>query len=200
MNHYSMFTLTRGGTWAQTAVGVGLGAVLLLSSAQGAIAQPTPSAPTPTPFGSVEFSPEDVLNPAAEGFQAIYVDSVGNVLGAFFAIPGARLKIHANGLVEIDQRDYTTEANYRTDGRLRTLGDVELTYDSIGRLRSIDGTRFSYFSSGRPKSMGDIDFSYFSRGQLQRIEDVSFEYERNGTIRLISADRTRDGLPIVIAH
>lgn len=115
-------------------------------------------------------------------------------------IPGARLKIHANGLVEIDQRDYTTEANYRTDGRLRTLGDVELTYDSSGRLRSIDGTRFSYFSSGRPQSMGDVDFSYFSRGQLQRIEDVSFEYERNGTIKRISADQTRDGLPIVIAH
>jgi hypothetical protein len=198
MKHYSIFTLTRGGTWAQTAVG--LGAVLLLSSAQGAIAQSSHTAPAPTPFESVEFSPEDVLNPAADGFQAIYVDSVGNVLGAFFAIPGARLKIYANGLVEIDQRDYTTEANYRSDGRLRTMGDVELTYDSSGRLRSIDGTRFSYFSSGRPQSMGDIDFSYFSRGQLQRIEDVSFEYDRNGTLKRISADQTRDGLPIVIAY
>jgi hypothetical protein len=200
MKHYSIFTLTRGETWAQTAVGLGLGVVLLLSSAQGAIAQSSPTAPAPTPFESVEFSLEDVPNPAAAGFQAIYVDSVGNVLGAFFAIPGARLKIHANGLVEIDQRDYTTEANYRTDGRLRTLGDVELAYDSSGRLRSIDGTRFRYFSSGRPQSMGDVDFSYFSRGQLQRIEDVSFEYERNGSIRRISADQTRDGLPIVIAH
>ncbi|MFQ4139230.1 hypothetical protein PGN35_023240 [Nodosilinea sp. PGN35] len=197
MKHYSIFTLTRGETWAQTAIGLGLGVVLLLSSAQGAIAQSSPPAPAPTPFESVEFSPEDVLNPAAAGFQAIYVDSAGNVLGAFFAIPGARLKIHANGLVEIDQRD---EANYRTDGRLRTLGDVELTYDSTGRLRSIDGTRFSYFSNGRPQSMGDVDFSYFSRGQLQRIEDVSFEYERNGTLKRISADQTRDGLPIVIAH
>ncbi|MBD1919328.1 hypothetical protein [Phormidium sp. FACHB-77] len=85
---------------------------MLLSPAQRAIAQSSPTAPAPTPFESVEFSPEDVLNPATAGFQAIYVDSVGNVLGAFFAIPGARLKIHANGLVEIDQRDYTTEANY----------------------------------------------------------------------------------------
>lgn len=194
------FHLNQGNRWAQTAVGLGLGAVLLLSSAQSAITQSSPPAPAPTPFESVEFSSEDVLNPAASGFQAIYVDSVGNVLGAFFAIPGARLKIHANGLVEIDQRDYTTEANYRTDGRLRALGDVELTYDSSGRLRSIDGIRFSYFSSGRPQSMGNVNFHYFSRGQLQRIEDVSFEYERNGNLKRISADQTRDGLPVVIAR
>jgi hypothetical protein len=123
---------------------------------------------------------------------------VGNVLGAFFAIPGARLKIYANGQLEIDQRDYTTEATYRRDGRLSTLGNTTFTYDSAGRLRSIDGTRFSYFSSGRLQAMGDVDFSYFSRGQLQRIEDVSFEYERSGTIRRISAEQTRDGLPIVV--
>lgn len=192
MKHYSIFTLA--------SAAVGLGAVLLLSPAHRAIAQSSPTAPVPTLFELVEFRPEDVLNPAAAGIQAIYVDSVGNVLGAFFAIPGARLKIRANGLVEIDQRDYTTEANYRNDGRLRTLGDVELTYYSSGRLRSIDGTRFSYFSNGRPQSIGDVNFSYFSRGQLQRIEDVSFEYERTGTIRRISADQTRSGLPIVIVE
>lgn len=77
------FHLNQGNRWAQTAVGLGLGAVLLLSSAQSAITQSSPPAPAPTPFESVEFSSEDVLNPAASGFQAIYVDSVGNVLGAF---------------------------------------------------------------------------------------------------------------------
>ncbi|PSN15338.1 hypothetical protein C7293_07550 [filamentous cyanobacterium CCT1] len=102
---------------------------------------------------------DDALELGEEGFQAIYIDALGNVLGTFVTVPGARLKVFANGQLTIDQRDFTTEITYFSNGRIRTLGDARFEYFSGGQISSINGIRFSYFTNGRLASIGDVRFS-----------------------------------------
>jgi len=145
-----------------------------------------------------DFEVDDDLETAGEGVQAIYVDQVGNVLGTFVNIPGARIKVYANGEIAIDEQDYTQEIRYFSNGRIRTIGNAEFGYFSTGRIREIDGIAFSYFSSGRPRAVGNIDFEYFSSGRLAAIDNVRFEYDSTGQLETISAAQTSSGIRIVV--
>lgn len=196
MDYHSIVKLALGLVLAPPLLG--LNSLGLPSALVSAGAQTEPSYPTQTTF---DFE-DDTLRPSEEGFQAIYVDSVGNALGTFVTVPGARLKVYASGVVEIDQRDYTAEITYFDDGRLRRLGNTRFTYYNSGRIRTIDNIRFSYFaSSGRLQRIDNVDFSYFaSSGRLQRIDNVSFDYERSGVIRRISANQTHGGIRIVVVN
>jgi hypothetical protein len=196
MGYHSIVKLALGMALAPPLLG--LSSFGLPNALVSARAQTGSSYPTQTTF-EVE---DDTLRPSEEGFQAIYVDSVGNTLGTFVTVPGARLKVYASGVVEIDQRDYTAEITYFDDGRLRRLGNTRFTYYSSGRIRTIDRIRFSYFaSSGRLQRIDNVDFSYFaSSGRLQRIDNVSFDYERSGVIRRISANQTHSGIRIVVVN
>lgn len=149
-------------------------------------------------FEALDFDEEDDLETTEEGFQAIYVNQRGGVLGTFVTVPGARIKVYASGQIEIDKRDYTTEITYYNDGRIRTLGNAQFTYYTDGRIRTIDNTRFRYFGTGRLQSIDNIDFRYYNSGRLQSIDDVSFDYEPIGEIRSISSAETRRGIRIVV--
>ncbi|MBE9159745.1 hypothetical protein IQ265_23340 [Nodosilinea sp. LEGE 06152] len=181
---------------AQVAVGISASPNLLFSPWLGTIAEANQNYPTQANF---EYQ-DSALELGEEGFQAIYVDALGNVLGTFVTVPGARFKVYANGQLTIDQRDFTTEVTYFSNGRIRTLGDARFEYFSGGQISSINGIRFSYFSSGRLASIGDVRFSYFSQGQVRSIDDVSLEYEPGGVIRSISQNQTSDGIRVVVVQ
>ncbi|MEA5451682.1 hypothetical protein VB780_24110 [Leptolyngbya sp. CCNP1308] len=196
MGHPLLRTLALGIAGAQTIIGLSLFSDLLPGLWPDGMAYANQSYPTQADF---EFQEED-LALAAEGFQTIYVDALGNVLGTFVTVPGARLKVYANGQIAIDRRDFTTEVTTFSDGRIRAVGEARFEYFSNGRVSNINGIRFSYFNSGRLQSIGDVRFSYFSRGQLQSIDDVFFDYERSGVIRSISQIQTSDGIRIVVVQ
>ncbi|MFQ4134822.1 hypothetical protein PGN35_000725 [Nodosilinea sp. PGN35] len=159
----------------------------------------SPLVPTAVAQVDFEFQPE-ALEPEREGLHAVYVDTAGNLLGTFVVVPGARLRIDATGQVEIDQRDFTTEATYFNDGRLRTLGDARFAYAINGRIRSIHGINFNYFSNGRLRAVGNTRLDYSRQGRLQRIADVSLDYDGSGTLRRINQNQTRDGIRIVVVN
>ena len=148
----------------------------------------------------MDFEEDDALNQVAEGFNAIYIDNLGNVLGTFVNIPGAKIKVYASGQIEIEERDYTTEAEYRSDGRVRQIGDVEFSYFRNGRIRSIDTIDFSYSRNGRLRNIGDLTIRYFSNGRLKEIDTVEFEYESSGLLRTISDTQTDAGILIVVVN
>ncbi len=194
MGHPLIRTLALGIVSTQSILGLSLVSDLLPGSRPDGMAYANQNYPTQTNF---EFQEED-LELAAEGFQTIYVDALGNVLGTFVTVPGARLKVYANGQVAIDRRDFTTEVTTFNNGRISAVGEARFEYFSTGRISSINGIRFSYFNSGRLQSIDDVRFSYFSQGQLQSIGDVSFNYERSGALRSISQNRTSDGIRIIV--
>lgn len=196
MGHPLIRTLALGIAGTQTMIGLSLVSDLMPGSWPDGMAYANQNYPTQTDF---EFQ-ENELELATEGFQTIYVDALGNVLGTFVTVPGARLKVYANGQLAIDRRDFTTEVTTFNNGRISAIGAARFEYFSNGRISSINGIRFSYFTSGRLQSIDDIRFSYFSRGQLQSIDDVSFDYERSGVLRSISQTQTSDGIRIVVVQ
>lgn len=148
--------------------------------------------------GFLDFEEEDIPDLEENGFNAIYIDQQGDVLGTFVNVPGAKIQVYASGRIEIEERDYTTEFTYYTNGRLRTIGDARFTYYTDGRIRTIDDIRFTYYSDGRLREIGDVRFRYRSNGRLREIDDVSFDYETNGLIEQISDNETNNGIRIVI--
>jgi hypothetical protein len=196
MRHSASLALALGIIGAPTLVGLGPFAPSLPSSWYEAAAQSDLSYPTQANF---EFRPE-LLDPLDEGFQAIYIDLFGNVLGTFVTVPGARLKVYANGDVEIDQRDFTTEVTYFGNGRIRTVGNARFEYFNNGRIRRLHDINFSYFTNGHPQAIGNLRFTYFSQGRLHRIGNVAVDYERNGEIRRISQPQTSQGVRIIVVN
>ena len=196
MRHRLLSRLVLGIAGAQIAVGISASSNPLLTPWLSPVAQANQSYPTQASF---EYQ-DNARELGEEGFQAIYIDALGNVLGTFVTVPGARLKVYANGQLTIDQRDFTTEITYFSNGRIRTLGDARFEYFSGGQISNINGIRLSYFSDGRLSSIGDVRFSYFSQGQLRSIDDVSLEYEPRGIIRSISQNQTDDGIRIVVVQ
>lgn len=188
--------LALGIVGTQTLIGLSLCLDLLPGLGSDSAAYANQSYPTQADF---EFQDDD-LELDEEGFQTIYVDDLGNVLGTFVTVPGARLKVYANGQIAIDRRDFTTEVTTFSNGRISAIGEARFEYFSSGRISSINGIRFSYFNSGRLQSIDDIRFSYFSRGQLQSIDDVFFDYDRSGMIRSISQTQTSDGIRIIVVQ
>lgn len=148
----------------------------------------------------VDFEEDDALDQADEGFNAVYIDNLGNVLGTFVNIPGAKVKVYADGRIELEERDYTTEVDYRGDGRVMRIGDVTFSYFRNGRIRTIDDIDFSYSRNGRLRGIGDLEIRYFASGRLKEIDTVDFEYEPSGILRTISETQTDDGILIVVVN
>ena len=149
---------------------------------------------------SVNFDEEDGLDDEGPGFHAIYLDREGNVLGTFVNVPGAKIKVYADGQIELESRDYTTEIDYYSDGDIRSIGNVRFRYSSGGRIRKIGDTDFRYSRRGLLQRIGDTELDYSSRGRLQKIEDVSLDYDRDGVIESIEARETRDGIRIIVVN
>ncbi|MEM6256476.1 MAG: hypothetical protein AAF821_26505 [Cyanobacteria bacterium P01_D01_bin.156] len=148
----------------------------------------------------VDFNEEDGLDEEAIGFHSIYVDREGNVLGTFVNVPGAKIKVYADGQTELESRDYTTEIDYYSDGGIRSIGNARFRYSRNGRIQTIGGTDFRYNRRGLFQRVGDIEIDYSSRGRLQKIEDVSFDYDRSGMIESIESRETRNGIRIVVVN
>ena len=148
----------------------------------------------------VDFEEEDGLDDEGLGFHAIYVDREGNVLGTFVNVPGAKIKVYADGQIELESRDYTTEIDYYYDGDIRSIGNARFRYSSNGRIRTIGDTDFRYSRRGLFERVGNTELDYSSRGRLQKIEDVSFDYDRNGVIESIEARETQDGISIIVVN
>lgn len=148
----------------------------------------------------VDFDDEDGLTNAEEGVNAIYVDTEGNVLGTFVNIPGAKIKVYADGRIELEDRDYTTELDYYSNGRIRSIGDDRFRYANSGRIRSIGTTDFRYTRSGVFRRVGNTELDYSARGRLQKIENVDFDYDRDGTIETIEDRETQDGIRIIVVN
>ena len=149
---------------------------------------------------SIDFTEDDALDQAFRGFNAIYIDNRGNVLGTFINIPGAKLKFYASGQIEIAERDYTTEVDFRSNATIRAIGDVQFLYSSAGRIRSIGGIDFRYSSNGRLRGIANVELRYSSSGRLKEIDTVDFEYESSGVIRTISSTQTEAGINIVVVN
>ncbi|MEL6402682.1 MAG: hypothetical protein AAFR26_26960 [Cyanobacteria bacterium J06626_4] len=147
-----------------------------------------------------DFDEDDEFEQAGEGFHAIYVDRLGRVLGTFVNVPGAQLQVYAGGEVAISEQDYTAAVDYRSDGRIRSIGDTRLSYFRSGRLRAVIGIDFNYFQSGRFRSIGTVDFAYFSSGRLKEIEGIDFDYDSDGVLETISDRETRNGIRIVVVN
>lgn len=147
-----------------------------------------------------DFEADDGLESEEEGFDTIYVDREGNLLGTFVNVPGAKIKVYASGQIEFEARDYTTEVDYDSNGRIRAIGRTRLSYYPSGRIRSIANIDFRYSKSGRVRSIGDTDFDYARSGRISEIEDVEFEYDRDGILESIDASQTRDGIRIVVVN
>ncbi|MEM7794797.1 MAG: hypothetical protein AAF579_10125 [Cyanobacteria bacterium P01_C01_bin.118] len=175
-------------------------ATLGLSLAAPAVNADVPKQAQPSSQNLVNFNDEDSLDDVDEGFNAVYVDREGNLLGTFVNVPGAKIKVYSDGQIELDSRDYTTEINYASDGDIRSIGRERLSYSSSGRIRRIGDTNFRYTSRGALRSIGDTTIDYSSRGRLQKIEDVSFDYDRDGMIESIEARETRDGIRIIVVN
>lgn len=184
---------------------------LLMSGVAGsafAIAAPRTSAHSDTlisqryqvPGGPIDFEEDDALEPTDDGFNAIYVNNRGSVLGTFINIPGAKIKVYANGQIEIEERDYTTEVDFRDDGSIREIGDVDFRFSGVGRISAIGDIDFRYSSSGRLREIADIEVRYFSSGRVKEIDTVEFDYERSGVIRTISEPQTEDGVWVVVVN
>lgn len=148
----------------------------------------------------VDFDEEDGLDNEGPGFHAIYVDREGNVLGTFVNVPGAKIRVYADGQIELESRDYTTEIDYYSNGNIRSIGDTRFRYSTNGRLRSIGDIDFRYSRRGLFQRVGNTELDYSSRGRLQKIEDVSFDYDRNGVIESIEARETQDGIRIIVVN
>ena len=179
--------------------------VLLLTTLGLFLAVPAANADslkqTQTPTGTlVDFDDDDGLDDEGEGFHAIYVDREGNVLGTFVNVPGAKIKVYANGQIELESRDYTTEVDYNSNGRIRTIGGARLRYFSNSRIRTIDGIDFRYSRNGLLERIGSTEIDYSSRGRLRRIEDVGFDYDRNNILESIDDNETRDGIRIIVVN
>ncbi len=146
------------------------------------------------------FDEDDEFEQAGEGFHAIYVDRLGRVLGTFVNVPGAQLQVYVAGEVAISERDYTAAVDYRSDGRIRSIGDTRLSYFRNGRLRAVAGIDFNYFQSGRFRSIDTVDFAYFSSGRLKEIEGVDFDYDSDGVLETISDRETPNGIRIIVVN
>ena len=179
--------------------------VLLLTTLGLFLATPTANADSPkqtqtSTETSVDFDDDDGLDDEGDGFHAIYVDREGNVLGTFVNVPGAQIKVYANGRIDLESRDYTTEVDYNSNGRIRTIGGARLRYFNNNRIRTIDGIDFRYSRNGRLERIGSTEIDYSSRGRLRRIEDVGFDYDRNNILESIDDNETRDGIRIIVVN
>ena len=145
-----------------------------------------------------DFEAEDGFELMGEGFHAIYVDRAGNVLGTFVTIPNAQIKVYASGQIAIAEQNYTVETTYYSNGQIREIGRTRFRYFGNGRIREIDDVDFRYLSNGRLRAIENIDFDYFSNGRLRKIEEVRFRYGSDNLLETISADRTRNGIHIVV--
>lgn len=148
----------------------------------------------------LDFDEEDGLNQEEDGFNAIYVDREGNVLGTFVNVQGAKLKVYADGRIELESRDYTTEVDYDANGKIRSIGNVRLRYFNSDRIRSIGDVDFRYSRNGHLDRIGNTEFDYSSRGRLRRIEDVRFDYDRDDILESIDDNETRDGIRIIVVN
>lgn len=148
----------------------------------------------------MDFEEDDALEPMDNGFNAIYVDNQGSVLGTFVYIPGAKLKVYASGQMVIEERDYTTRAEYYNNGRLREIGGVEFRYFNGGRIRSIGNVDFRYSNRGELTDVDNVHIKYANSGRVREIDGVRFEYERFGVIETISSVQTESGIRIVVVN
>ncbi|EKU98073.1 hypothetical protein Lepto7375DRAFT_7333 [Leptolyngbya sp. PCC 7375] len=55
------------------------------------------------------------------GSQPLDVDNAGNLLGTFVNVPGAKFKVYADGRVELQLRNYTTEVDHYPNGNIRSM-------------------------------------------------------------------------------
>ncbi|MBT9316229.1 hypothetical protein [Leptothoe spongobia] len=149
----------------------------------------------------VDFEEEDGLDHEKAGFNAVYIDREGNVLGTFVNVPGAKIKVYSDGRIELESRDYTTEVDYNSNGEIRSIGDARLRYFSgSNRVRAIDDIDFRYRRNGLVERIGNTEFDYSSRGRLRRIEDVRLNYDRNDILESIDDNKTQDGIRIIVVN
>lgn len=153
----------------------------------------------------IDFEEDDALDQSGRGINAIYVDNRGNVLGTFVNIPGAKIKVFASGEIEIEERDYTTEIDYYSDGRdgrIREIGNVRFRYYSNDRIREIGNIDFTYRRNGQLERIDALRFRYFANGRIKEIDNVRFDYESASSdlIETISSSYTQGGIRIVIVN
>ncbi|MDB9527978.1 hypothetical protein PN498_18435 [Oscillatoria sp. CS-180] len=134
----------------------------------------------------------------AVGFQVVHINNRGRVLETFVNIPGATIKVHAGGRVEIAEQNYSVEVDYSTGGRIRRIGNTGFYYFSSGRVRAIDDIRFNYFSNGRFNSIDNVDFNYFRSGRIRSIDNIRFDYNSLGMLETVTANQTANGVRIVV--
>ena len=148
-----------------------------------------------------DFDDDDGLDEHEEyGIHTLYVDNAGNLLGTFVNVPGAKVKVYADGRVELQLRNYTREVDYYPNGNIRSIGDIRFRYYSNSRIRKIGGIHFRYNSRGVLRRIGRTNIDYGSRGRLEAIEYVDFDYDNNGMLESIEASHTRYGTRIVVVN
>jgi hypothetical protein len=107
-------------------------------------------------------------------------------LGAMASAMASTSSSPAPEPTEEDEGDNISgDARHWSDGKLRSMGNLEVHYWGDGTIKSIGGMDAQHWSDGTLKSIGNLEVRHWSDGTIRSIGGREVHYWSDGTIKYI---------------